>query len=52
MNLDEFQAQVLQRLTAVETELKMMRRNGWFAGGTGGTVAVGLFVVARMLGLL
>lgn len=52
MSEEAFQKEVLQRLTAVETELKMMRRNGWFAGGTGGGVAVGLFIVARLMGLL
>jgi hypothetical protein len=56
MSDELFQREVLQRLTAVETELKLMRRNGWGklagSGGTGGGVAVGLIVVARFLGLL
>jgi len=56
MSDEAFQQEVLQRLTAVETELKLMRRNGWGklagSGGTGGGVAVALIVAARMLGLL
>ncbi|KKN38046.1 hypothetical protein LCGC14_0757580 [marine sediment metagenome] len=56
MSDETFQREVLQRLTAVETELKLMRRNGWGklagSGGTGGGVAVALIVIARMMGLL
>jgi cysteine synthase len=49
---DSFEAQVLQRLTAVETELKLMRRNGWLSGGAGGTVVAALFLIARLMGWL
>lgn len=56
MSEEAFQREVLQRLTAVETELKLMRRNGWGklagSGGTGGGVAVVVLVVARLMGLL
>ncbi len=56
MKPEEFQMEVLQRLTKVETELKMMRRNGWgsltTSGGLGGGVAVGILIAARALGLV
>ena len=51
---DSFEGQVLQRLTAVETEMRLLR-NGrshpalW--GSLGGGVPLGLVIVGRLLGL-
>ena len=57
-NPDSFEGQVLQRLTAVEVEIKNLKRSlngrfGWpISGGFGGGVAVGVFLVAKALGWL
>ena len=54
-NPGSFESQVLQRLTALETELRLIRRNGHLApalsGGLGGGVALSLIIVGRLLKL-
>ena len=62
-NPDSFEGQVLQRLTAVEVEVRNLkdslagklnhhRVDLPIAGGVGGALATAVFVLARLLGLL